>query len=374
MNDAFSYGFGTLPLITDAKTRSISAENPTGEPGRGGMATDGGASADRMAHLGQGWKASPWYDVLPGERRVIVDIDGPGVIQSMWFAGGAARQILLRIYWDNQETPSVECPLMEFFAYSWHKMSHNYKKGPFFQLSSIPVAVNPNRGFNCFWPMPFREHCRVEVENRTEQTYRCFHQINYSLEAVADNAAYFHAYFRLANPVVAGEDYVIIDNVKGRGQYVGTALFVGLNGMCNWWGEGEIKFFIDDDDSFPTICGTGTEDYFGGAYDWDVEGEYHTYSSPYMGVHQIVRPDGLYESQQRFSMYRWHIMDPVRFERNLKVTIQDLGLSFTMYDDGYKSVTYVPRRDDMASVAYWYQTLPASPYGEFPSDSEIMFV
>lgn len=369
MSSLFHYGLGNLPLLTNAKTRSISAENPTGDPGRGGMAIDEGAAADRMAHLGQGWKASPWFDVAPGECLTIVDVAGPGIIQSMWFAGGAARQIIMRIYWDDQTIPSVECPLMEFFAYSWHKMTPNYNKGPFFQLSSLPVAVNPNRGFNCFWPMPFRKHCRIEVENRSHEIYRCFYQVNYSLEEVSDDAGYFHAYFRLTNPVVAGENYTIIDNIKGKGQYVGTALFVGLNGNCNWWGEGEIKFYIDDDSEFPTICGTGTEDYFGGAYDWDVEGEYRTYTTPFMGVHQIIQPDGLYECQQRFSMYRWHIMDPIRFESRLRVTIQDLGLNFNG-----SSVKYLPRRDDMASVAYWYQTLPTESFGAFPGDDKIMFV
>ena len=366
MDNPFQYGLGALPLITNAKTRSICAENPNGEVGKGGSATSG-VAYERAKHLGVGWKVSPWFDVAPGEQRQIASIDGPGIIQSMWFAGGGAREIILRMYWDNQDTAAVECPLMEFFAYSWHKMDANVMKGPFFQLSSMPVCVNPNRGFNCFWPMPFLKHCKIVVENRSKENYRCFYQINYSLEDVPENSGYFHARFRCKAPVERMQDYVIIDNIVGKGQYVGTALFVGLNGDGNWWGEGEIKFFMDDDTDFPTICGTGTEDYFGGAYDWDVDGQYTTYTTPFMGMHQLVQPDGLYDCQQRFSMYRWHIMDPIRFNEKLRVTIQDLG----WVTPGEK---YLPRRDDMASVAYWYQTLPSPSMQALPSDDEMVFI
>jgi len=363
--DCFS-AFGDLTLLSNAKTRSLSPENINGEAGKGGMAVEGTA-AFRAAHLGRGWKINPYITIEPGATAVIADVDGPGVIQSMWFANAAARQLILRIYWDNQEYPSVECPLMEFFAYSWHKSNADNKKGPFFQLSSLPVAVNPNRGFNCFWPMPFLSHCKMTIENRTEKPFNCYYQITFAQTEVPKDAAYFHAYFRRTNPVPYKEEYIIINNIRGKGHYVGTALFVGLNSSGNWWGEGEIKFFIDDDKEFPTICGTGTEDYFGGAYDWVVDGHYVTYTTPFMGMHQIIQPDGLFLSQQRFSMYRWHIADPIRFEKGLKVTIHDLGWVVS----GQK---YLSRRDDYASVAYWYQSLPTNQYGKFPEDDEIMFV
>ena len=374
MLNGFVHSFGTLPLLSNAKTRSICPEHPTGEPGKGGMATEGvSKSRATSAGLGQGWKISPYYNIEPGQCLELASIDGPGIIQSLWFAGGYSRELILRIYWDNQDNPSVECPLTEFFAYSWHRYDayrisgSEQFAGPFFQLNSIPVNVNPNRGFNCFWPMPFRKHCRITLENRGRFDYRAFYQINYALTEVPDDAAYFHAYFRRTKAVPTNTDYIIIDDVAGRGQYVGTALFVGLNGAGNWWGEGEIKFFMDDDKDFPTICGTGTEDYFGGAYDWDVDGVYHMYSAPYMGVHQIVQPDHRYQCQQRFSMYRWHIMDPVRFDKRLKVTIQDLGWDIPREK-------YLSRNDDFASVAYWYQTLPHVPFGDFPSADEIAFV
>jgi hypothetical protein len=127
---------------------------------------------------------------------------------------------------------------------------------------------------------------------------------------------------------------------------------------AGWWGEGEIKFFLDGDAEFPTICGTGTEDYFGGAYDWDVDGQYVTYTTPFLGMHQVLRPDGLYRSQMRFGMYRWHVVDPIRFQRSLRVTLQALGWR----GEG----RYLPLQCDMASVAYWYQTLPTAPFPTLP--------
>ncbi len=158
----------------------------------------------------------------------------------------------------------------------------------------------------------------MTLENRHHE-YICFYyQVNYTLTEVPEDAAYFHARFRRTNPLPYKEVYTIADGIRGRGHYVGTAMAWGVNSN-GWWGEGEIKFYMDGDGDFPTICGTGTEDYFGGAYDWDVDGEYVTYSAPFMGMHLVIQPDGLYRSQQRFAMYRWHVMDPVRFERDLRV-------------------------------------------------------
>jgi hypothetical protein len=130
-----------------------------------------------------------------------------------------------------------------------------------------------------------------------------------------------------------------------------------------WWGEGEIKFYLDDDGEFPTICGTGVEDYFGGAYCWQVNSEYQTYTTPFLGMHQVIRPDGSYRSQQRHSMYRWHIMDRVHFQERLRVTIQALGWR----GDG----RYLPGQHDICSVAYWYQALPTSPFPSFPERDEL---
>ena len=139
----------------------------------------------------------------------------------------------------------------------------------------------------------------------------------------------------------------------------------GINNN-RWWGEGEIKFYMDGDDEFPTICGTGTEDYFGGSYNWDVGGEYQIYTTPFLGMHQVIRPDGTYNAQHRHPMYSWHVMDPIRFEQDLRVTIQALG-----WRSGRR---YYPGQHDITSVAYWYQTLPTAPFPAFPTRDKLEIV
>ncbi len=349
---------GGLSRLSHARSRSISPENFTGEKGAGGMSTDGPA-AHMARGLGQGWKVSPFIVIAPGEQRTIADIDGPGAIQQIWMtlARGRWRHTILRIWWDDQEHPSVECPIGDFFACGWEK---------FAQVSSLAVCVNPGRGFNCYWEMPFRRRARVTLTNLSDEAVYCYYQINYELAPVEPEAAYFHAQFRRANPLPYKDVYTILDGVAGQGHYVGTYMAWGVNN-AGWWGEGEIKFFMDGDTEFPTICGTGTEDYFGGAYDFDpgvVERDrksaYVEFTTPYAGLPQVIRPDGVYQSQQRFGMYRWHITDPVRFETDLRVTIQALGWRTD------KDRRYLPLQDDIASVAFWYQTLPTAPFPTLP--------
>jgi hypothetical protein len=347
---------GNLSRLSDAKSRSISPENFTGEPGKGGMATQG-TGAKAAAGLGQGWKVSPSVWIEPGETFVLADIAGPGAIQQIWMTLKCVmwRHVVLRIYWDGQENPSVECPAGDFFAMGWEK---------FAQISSLAVCVNPGRGFNSYWEMPFRKRARLTMENIGDAQITCYYQINYALTEVPEDCAYFHAQFRRTNPVRFKEDYTILQGVRGRGQYVGTYMAWGVNN-AGWWGEGEIKFFMDGDDRFPTICGTGTEDYFCGAYDFDIGNQepdhpraYTEFTTPYAGLPQVIRPDGVYGSQTRFGMYRWHIMDPIRFTSDLRVTIQALGWR--------RDRRYLPLQDDIASVAYWYQTLPTAPFPQLP--------
>jgi hypothetical protein len=334
---------GNLSLLSSAKTRSISPENFTGEKGKAGMATEGtGAGCAR--DLGQGWKISPSIQIKSGECRVIADIEGPGAIQHIWMTPtGHFRYSIICIYWDGSETPSVECPVGDFFACGWNKYA---------QISSLAVCVNPGSAFNCYWEMPFRKSCKIPMV--------LYYQIDYTLTEVPENAAYFHAQFRRTNPLPYKSIYTILDGVKGQGQYVGTYMAWGVNNV-GWWGEGEIKFFMDGDKEFPTICGTGTEDYFCGSYNFDVgkeNGGYREFTTPYAGLAQVIRPDGLYSSQTRFGLYRWHIMDPIRFEQELKVTIQALG-----WRSGGK---YLPLQDDISSTAFWYQTIPSAPFPSLP--------
>ena len=342
---------GNLSRLSSARTRSISPENFTGEKGRGGMATDG-TGAHCAKDLGQGWKISPSIRVAPGECRTLAAIDGPGAVQHIWMTPtGHWRYAILRIYWDGQDAPSVECPVGDFFACGW---------GKYAQLSSLAVCVNPGSAFNSYWEMPFRKECRITLTNIADEEMTLYYQIDYALTDVPDDDAYFHAQFRRVNPLPYKEVYPILDGVQGAGQYVGTYLAWGVNNS-GWWGEGEIKFYLDGDAEFPTICGTGTEDYFCGSYNFDVgkeNGGYREFTTPYSGLPQVIRPDGLYSSQTRFGMYRWHLPDPIRFERDLRVNIQALG-----WRSGRR---YLPLQDDIASVAYWYQTLPTAPFPALP--------
>src|SRR3954453_5464731 len=324
---------GNLSRLSDARTRSISPENFTGEKGSAAMATEG-TGANCARDLGRGWKISPSIRIEPGETRVLADITGPGAIQQIWMTPtGRWRHSILRIYWDDQKQPSVECPVGDFFACGW---------GKYAPISSLAVCVNPGSAFNCYWEMPFRKKCRITMENIGTESMVLYYQINYTLTDVKDDAGYFHAQFRRTNPLPYKQDYTILEGAKGEGHYVGTYMAWGVNNS-GWWGEGEIKFFLDGDAEFPTICGTGTEDYFCGSYNFEnaETHKYQEFTTPYSGLSLVTKPDGLYDSQQRFSLYRWHITDPIRFERDLRVTIQSLGW--------HASGRYLPQRNDMAS-------------------------
>ena len=346
---------GNLSRLSAAQTRSISAENFTGAKGAGGMATEG-TGANCARDLGRGWKVSPSVRIKVGETFTVADISGSGAIQQIWMTPtGPWRYSILRIYWDGQEQPSVECPVGDFFGLPWGRYS---------PLVSLPVCVNPGSAFNCYWEMPFRKSCRITLSNIGHEDMTLYYQVNYTLTDVPADCAYFHAQFRRTNPLPFKQDYTILEGVRGRGHYVGTVMGWGVNSN-GWWGEGEIKFFLDGDKEWPTICGTGTEDYFCGSYNFENKEtkQYQEFCTPYAGLHQVLRPDGLYRSQQRFGLYRWHIMDPVRFTSDLRVTIQALGWR----SDG----RYLPLQDDISSVAFWYQTLPTVPFPALPARDQL---
>ena len=350
---------GNLSRLSDAESRSISAENPTGEKGKGAMAVPDPATSPAR-NLGQGWKVSPYITIAAGTTAVLADITGRGAIQQIWMTPtGLWRNSILRVYWDGQAAPAVECPIGDFFACGWNHYA---------QVSSLAVCVNPGRAFNCYWEMPFRKRARWTLTNLSEEAIYVYYQINYALTDVPEDAAYFHAQFRRVNPLPYKEVYTLLDGVSGRGHYVGAYMAWGVNNT-GWWGEGEIKFYVDGDQDFPTICGTGTEDYFCGAYNFDpgsmerdpkIPPGYVEFTTPYAGLPQVIRPDGLYKSQQRFGMYRWHITDPIRFEQDIRVTIQALGWRTE------RDRRYLPLQDDIASVAFWYQTLPTAPFPPLP--------
>jgi hypothetical protein len=339
-----------IARLRNVTTRSISPENFDGAKGGGGRATEGtGAYAAR--DLGPGWKISPSVIIGSGSTFPIATMDGPGVITHLWLTTPRDRwrTLVLRAYWDQAAEPAVEVPIGDFFANGW---------GRFALVSSSMIAANPHGGFNSYWPMPFKRSAQLTVENIGDADATLYYQITYETDRDVEELGYLHAQFRRENPLPLGNTHVILDGVAGHGHYVGTYLAWGVNNP-GWWGEGELKIYLDGDDDYPTICGTGTEDYFGGAWNFDVPGRgYAEYSTPYLGMPQVIRPDGLYQSQQRFGLYRWHVLDPIHFASDLRVEIQALG-----WQSGGR---YRLLQDDIASTAMFYLDQPSTRRPVFP--------
>lgn len=356
MTNTFSSNLlGALPFSHGVVTRQINAENPTG--GKGAAAKwdpdptnpdlpHSGASVD----LGRGWKVHPFIKVFAGQTVTLAEIDGSGCINEFWIASDLPefRAFILRIYWDNEETPSVEVPLGDFFAMGHDTAPHT--------VVSLPVHVGPYRACSCYWQMPFRKHARITLENQGPKDSNVVaYRFLYKLYDIPEDAAYFHAQWRRSTTRREYPEHVILDGVVGRGLYVGT--YLAWNAYSRgWWGEGEVKFYIDGDKEFPTICDNGTEDYFGGAWgfchDPKNDPNEQEFNSPFLGMPLAHYKDP--QSTRKFSLYRWHILDSIGFTNNLKVTIQALGW--------WPNGRYQPLTDDIASVAYWYQLEPHQPF------------
>ena len=347
-----------LTTRKNIRTFSVSPENLTGEKGAGGKAIEGSASY-AARELGQGWKVNPYLVSQPGDVTVLADIKGQGAIKHFWITDSAkaGRLMILRIYFDGHTNPAVEAPLSDFFA--------NADYTEYRQLSSLAMCVNPARGLNCYFEMPYFKSFRVEIENRGDAPCNIYYQIDCEEKQLSPDTLYFHAQFRRVNPLPYKEVYTILDNIKGKGCYVGTYLCWGVKSN-GWWGEGEIKFFIDGDTDFPTICGTGTEDYICGAYNFDVDGHYVEFTTPYSGMYKVGHTDELYRAQRYFNMYRFHIQDPIYFEKDLRVTIQALGWR--------SEHRYLPLQDDISSVAYWYSDTLDDEYPPMLSANELEII
>ncbi len=373
----------TLAQFREVESRSISNENRSGA--KSGAARDlplkdeNGQFIGPARELGLGWKTHAHDEIKPGESFVLADIKGSGCIQQIWMTltGSQYRHLILRFYYEENENPSVECPVGDFFAYAYGS-SKNLSP-----LISAAVCINPGSAFNCYWPIPFKKNMRITMENISSQNepVTIYYQINYELFEIKSEIAYFHAQFRRSNPLPYGKVYTILDGIKGRGHYVGTYMAWQMNNN-QWWGEGEVKMYIDGDDDpnnscgqeiagstgYPTICYTGTEDYFCGSYNFEnkATNQYQEFSTPYAGVPHIVRPNGVYSANLRFSMYRWHIVDPIYFKDNLKITIQALGWK--------KGRRFLPLQDDISSVAFWYQSLPFAKFPSLPNEDYLEIV
>ena len=340
-----------LTLGKRIRTFSVSPENMTGENGMGGRTPlSEGFAREAARDLGTGWKVNP-YIVLGGhDSAVLADISGQGAIKHIWITDSAqrGRQLILRIWFDGADNPSVEAPLSDFFC------AADYRE--FRQISSLAVCFNPGKGMNCYFEMPYFQGFRIEIENLDDKSAAIYYQIDCEEKRIPENSLYFHAQFRRVNPLPYKSVYTILDQIRGSGKYIGTYLYWGVHNN-GWWGEGEIKFYIDEDKDYPSICGTGTEDYFCGAYNFDVKGKYTDFSTPYSGMH-VAQTDETYQACRRFDLYRFHLTDPIYFTENLRVTIQALGWR----SEG----RYLPLQDDISSVAYWYSDTLEDMYPALP--------
>lgn len=337
-----------LTLIQDIKTFAFSAENPTG-------ARSGGSRG------GDCTKLRPCIDIAPGETVTLLDTDGPGVIQSIWFTGYVGHSFILRIYWDNDGTPSVEAPVSAFFGCAYDENFED-RDGKYPVLNSAKILAAPGRGLNCYWQMPFHKHCLISMENRSSEAKTLYYIITGCYRSLPENTGYFHASYRQEHPVRKGHSYTVIDQIRGKGQFAGLTLAAGMNGANTCWVEGEARMYIDDD-KYPSIHYTGTEDYFGGSYGFgnDIHlKRYQTYSGLYTGMFAILGDNSaFYNGQQRFLLYRFHVTDPIHFETGFRMTLDNLGWTG-------------PRYDDYTSVAFWYQTLPHEPLKPLPDDSDMI--
>lgn len=367
-------GFGLTDLTAidpERKSRSITPENPTGEVGAGGkdVTFTGVLPGDRnhvgpdgdYSGLGPTRKARPCMPIPTGETTDLAEIDGPGVINHIWMAApqspteseeeNVLRDLVLEMYWDDEEDPSVAVPLGDFFCNGF---------GLYANFSSLPITVLSKGGMNCYFQMPFRESARIAIRcEHPVDVERLFYQIDYDLvPALEENVGYFHAQWRRENPTTTTQDYVLLDDVEGQGHYVGT-YFAWTALEPFWWGEGEMKFYIDGDDEYPTICGTGAEDYIGGAWGFK-DG---TQTSPFLGY--LLEESGdssrIRDQYARHGVYRWHIQDPIRFSEDLRVTIQQIG---------HNGQALFERCDDVASTVYWYQREPHCSFPELPTREE----
>lgn len=348
----------SLAVAAPGRTRCVNAENPTG--GKGTAATADSA-------LGPSRKGSPCIQtVKAGESVTLMDVDGPGVIRHIWMTvtdrtsptgSNVLRNLILEFYWDGEETPSVQCPIGDFFCCGHAQAC---------RVNSMPVVVVPNRGFNCYFSMPF-EHARIVLRNdHNEDVPAFFYQIDYTeYDALPADTMRFHAQWRRERVTELARDYVVLDGVHGRGAYIGT--YLALTALeSRWWGEGEVKMYIDGDDRYPTWCSTGAEDYFGGAWsfaDFDEHGRMHeqTFCAPYVGFPFYSQRLASHRESAYWDvntpvtrgLYRWHIPDPIYFEHDLRVEWQQIGT-----EEGGN----FERQDDVASVAYWYQLEPHTPF------------
>lgn len=343
------------------KTRWINAENPKGEKGKACMSDI--PEAEKATHaardLGRGFKVSPNVLLPKGKTVTLADIEDSGVIRHIWMTVSEPkyRNLILRMYWEGSEIPSVEAPLGDFFFQGWD----GYQR-----VDTLKVAVNPARGLNCFWDMPFKKNCKITLENRGNTDVIVFYQIDYELTELPENIGYFHTMFTRCERLEYAKDFTMLDIKAGRGKLVGLYLAYGAKNN-GWWGEGELKVYMDGDTEYPTLCSTGTEDYFLGAYDFENEARtgYQDFSGNYAGFYRMPT-DGLYNCMPRFGMYRVHINDPIWFEEEIRIDIQSIGWR--------SDFRFHPQQDDLASTVFFYLSKPIEKRPPLQSVAELEII
>ncbi|MCP5523640.1 MAG: DUF2961 domain-containing protein [Verrucomicrobiales bacterium] len=315
-------------LDTGLESRSISFENPTGERGAGGKAA---------SKLGVGRKGSPSRSLKPGDVVQLCDIAGKGTIRHIWITTARdpqnLRSLVIRGWWDGQGHPSIESPLGDFMGFAHGKVM---------AYESAVHSVGRSAGMNLWLPMPFTKQARFTITNEGEKDVPFFYQIDYTLgDYHPQDTGRLHVLFRRENPTTLKQDFELLPARKGKGRFIGSVM--GIRALAgNWWGEGEIKVYLDGDQEFPTICGTGSEDYVG--LSWGIQ------QTPF-------RYNGCSLDDQGFvSMYRWHLPDPIFWQKAVRITIQQIGWKDGLYE----------RQDDWSAATFWYEPIPSAPLPPMP--------
>lgn len=321
-------------------SRAITFENPTGARGAGGS-----------AHGGR--KGEPNRRIHAGERVVLADIAGRGILRHLWMTFLPAppeqmRSLVLEVFYGDSEEPSVSVPALDFFG-----LPHG-RPAPF---ASALTSAHEGRGFNAYFPMPFRDGVRVELHNAGERGTTLYFQIDYTLEDdLPDALGHLHVAFRRENPTTMRQDFTIVDGLEGPGRFLGCNVGVRVLDACDWYGEGEVKVYRDGDGDLPTICGTGLEDYVGSA--WGM-GAHH---APYGGAPLVVdapvghTPVAGGTNPDFVGFYRWHLPDPIMFTRDLRVTIQQIGAKF--FAPGQEDALVAYERTNPVAGPGWHRDIP----------------
>jgi len=315
-------------LPKGVESRSISFENSTGEKGGGGKAA---------SNLGVGRKGSPAKDLAPGETVVLCDVQGPGVIRHIWVTTRSEpvnlRSLLVKGWWDGQEHPSIESPLADFMG-----IAHGRVKA----YQSAVHSVGQSAGMNIWLPMPFLKSAKLTLTNEGQDKSVLFYQIDYTIgDSLPADAGRLHVLFRRENPTTLKQDFELLPKREGRGRFVGS--IIGIRALeGSWWGEGEIKVYLDGDKEFPTICGTGSEDYVG--LSWGMQQTPFAYNGCSLDDKGYV------------CMYRWHLPDPILWSKDCRITIQQIGWKNGLYE----------RKDDWSCATFWYEPVPSAPLPACP--------